>query len=106
MASHLPTLHQVTQHHHHSTLPVIDRLPEISGSGLHGTLSYDEGSLLLVALGGFAAMIINKFIPSNVTWIKVTVAYVDENGIDVVRMVSSQSHSPLVSWGYYNNRSH
>ena len=55
MASHLPSLHQVTQHHQHSTLPVIDHLPEISGSGLHGTLSYDEGSLLLVALGGFAA---------------------------------------------------
>ena len=47
---YLPTLHQVTQHHNHSTLPVTDHLPEISGSGLHGTLSYDEGSLLLVAL--------------------------------------------------------
>ena len=50
VGSHLPTLHQVTQHHYHATLSVIDCLPEISGSRLHGTLSYDECSLLLVAL--------------------------------------------------------
>ena len=47
---YLPTLHQVREHHNHSTFPVVDHLPEIPGSGLHGTLSYDEGSLLLVAL--------------------------------------------------------
>ena len=28
----------------------MDHLPEISGSGFHGTLGYDEGPLLLVAL--------------------------------------------------------
>ena len=47
---HLPILHQVAQHHNHSTLLVIDHFPEVSDSWLHGTLSYDEGSLLLVAL--------------------------------------------------------
>ena len=34
----------------HSTLSVRDHLLEISGSGLHGTLGSDEGSLLLVTL--------------------------------------------------------
>ena len=47
---YLPSLHQGTQHHNHSTLPIIDHLPEISNSGLHGTLGYDEGPLLLVSL--------------------------------------------------------
>ena len=47
---HLPCLHQIREHDHHGTLPVVDHLPEVSGSGLHGTLGYDEGSLLLVAL--------------------------------------------------------
>ena len=48
--AHLPSLYQITEHDNHSTLPLINHLPEISASGLHGTLGYDKSSLLLVAL--------------------------------------------------------
>ena len=48
--AHLSSLHQITEHDNHSALPVINHFPEISASGLHGTLGYDKSSLLLVAL--------------------------------------------------------
>ena len=47
---HLSSLHQVREHDNHPTLPVVHHLPEVPGSGLHGALGDDEGSLLLVAL--------------------------------------------------------
>ena len=48
--SNLSILHQIRQHDNHPTLFVVDHLPEVSGSGLHGALGNDEGSLLFVAL--------------------------------------------------------
>ena len=50
LPSHLSSLHKVTEHDNHSTLPVMNHLPEISDCGLHGTLSNNEGFLLLVTL--------------------------------------------------------
>ena len=43
-------LHQVWQHHNHTTLSFIDHLPEVSTGGLHWCLSNDKPLPLLVAL--------------------------------------------------------
>ena len=43
-------LQQVRQHHHNSTLSVVNKLPHVPSGGLHGTLSYDVRLLLLIAL--------------------------------------------------------
>ena len=48
---HLSCLHQIRQHDNHTTLPVMHHLPKVLGSGLHGALSDDEGSPMLVSLG-------------------------------------------------------
>ena len=43
-------LQQVRQHHHNSTLSVVNKLPHVPSGGLHGTLSYDVRLLLLITL--------------------------------------------------------
>ena len=91
---HLPCLHQVREHDHHSTLPVVDHLPEVSGSGLHGTLGYDEGSLLLVALECVEEVTSSNHI--HITYRAYT--YIHNHGMDVVLHLSLEHHTPAVSW--------
>ena len=85
---HLSIFNQVTEHNNDSTLSVSDHLPEISGCGLHGTLSYDECSLLLVTLSIAITTSPTSFITNS---------YMNKNGVNVVIPFSSQSHTPLVS---------
>ena len=49
-------LHQVRQHHNHTTLSVVDHLPEVSTGGLHWCLGNNEPPPLLVALFSYAKM--------------------------------------------------
>ena len=46
----LSIFHQVWQHHNHTTLSLINHLPEVSTGGLHWCLGNDEPPPLLVAL--------------------------------------------------------
>ena len=93
---HLPCLHQVREHDHHSTLPVVDHLPEVSGSGLHGTLGYDEGSLLLVALDNVWRRLYTSSNHIHIAYRAYT--YIHNHGMDVVLYLSLEHHTPAVSW--------
>ena len=50
ISPNLSIFHQVWQHHNHTTLSLIDHLPEVSTGGLHWSLGNDEPPPLLVAL--------------------------------------------------------
>ena len=47
---YLSIFSDVGEHDHSSTLSVVDHLPHVPSSALHGALSYDVRLLLLVAL--------------------------------------------------------
>ena len=52
-------LNEVGEHHHCSTLSVINQLPHVPSGRLHWTLSYDVSLLLLISLYTVTATIIS-----------------------------------------------
>ena len=93
----------MTEHNNDSTLPVSDHLPEISGRRLHGTLSYDVCSLLLVALDecgnstiAIAVASIRCQIDTGASSVKDILTYMDKSGIDVVWGFSFQHNSHFI----------
>ena len=80
--SHLSSLHQIKEHDNHSTLPVMYHLPEISDCGLHGTLSNNEGTLLLVTLHGMN--------------LKNDISYIHINSMNVILCIT-QHYTPVIT---------
>ena len=102
LGTHLhPSLLTPTQHHHHTTLPLIDHLHKVPHSVLHWTLSYDETFLLLVALSlnyskrhekGNHNADLYIFKPRHYFE-----AYIGKRGIYIAVDVTFEHHSPLIS---------
>ena len=96
---HLSSLHQAWEHNNHPTFPVSHHLPEVPGSRLHGTLSDDEGSMMLVTLWCIGYEILMVVLHNRVYW--GTHMYI--RGINVVWSFSFQNYTPSINCMYQHD---